>query len=72
MASKEERDARLDALASAATAWASEERTRLQKQVASSKRLLKGRTGAERLNNASVVTANDLLIEEIDQYLTGA
>ena len=71
MASKEERDARLDALATATSEWANNERIRLKKQVALAKQMLKGRTGSERLNNASVVTANELLVDEIDQFLTG-
>lgn len=72
MASKQERDARLDELATATTEWANSERTRLKKQVTLSKRMLKGRTGAERLNNTSVTTANVLLVDEIQQYLAGA
>lgn len=72
MATKAERDARLDALVKATSEWAAGERARLKKQVALSKRLLKGRTGSERLNNASVTTANELLVVEIDQFLTGA
>jgi hypothetical protein len=72
VASKEERDARLDELATATTEWATKRRNQLQAQVAFSKALLKGRTGAERLNNKSVETASNLLVDEIEQFLTGA
>jgi len=71
VATKKERDARLDSLAAATSAWATSERARLKKQVELSKRLLKGRTGAERLNAASVTTATELLVDEVGQYLSG-
>ncbi len=71
MATKEERDARLDALAAATTEWATAERQRLQDQADFGKRLLKGRTGSERLNNTSVTMAQELLVDEIDTFLTG-
>ena len=69
MASKEERDARLDELATATSEWATKRRTQLQKQVAFGKALLKGRTGAERLNDKSVQTATNLLVDEIGEFL---
>lgn len=69
MASKEERNARLDELATATSEWANKRRTQLQKQVALGKALLKGRTGAERLNNKSVQTATNLLVDEIGEFL---
>jgi len=72
VATKEERDARLDAMGTATTEWATAERKRLNEQVAFGKRLLKGRTGSERLNNSSVTTAQELLVDEIDTFLTGA
>ena len=71
MATKKERDARLDSMGTATTEWATAERKRLKDQVALGKRLLKGRTGSERLNNASVTTAQELLVDEIDTFLTG-
>ena len=70
-ASKEDRNARLDALGTAIQAWAKKRREVLNNQVAFSKRILKGRTGAERLNNAMVETANDLVVDQINQFLTG-
>jgi hypothetical protein len=70
-ASKEDRNARLDALGTAIQAWAKKRREVLNNQVAFSKRILKGRTGSERLNNAMVETANDLVVDQINQFLTG-
>jgi len=71
VATKEERDARLDELSTATQEWAAKRRTYLQDQVAFGKALLKGRTGAERLNNKSVATASNLLVDEIEQFLSG-
>lgn len=68
---KEARDARLDELATATTEWAAKKRKRLTDQVAFSKALLRGRTGAERLNNAVVTSATDLLVDELNDFLTG-
>lgn len=70
-ASKEERNARLDALGTAIQAWSKTRREYLTKQVAFSKRLLKGRTGSERLNQASIESATALTVDQINQFLTG-
>ncbi len=67
--SKAERDARLDALNEATKTYASKERERLLNQVAFAKRVLKGRTGSERLNNEGVTQASVLVVDEIDQFL---
>lgn len=71
MASQEERNARLDKLKQAVNSWADKEEDRLTKEAALLKKILKGRTGSERLNNASVESASDLLVDELDQFLTG-
>jgi hypothetical protein len=71
MATKTERDARLDALGTAISTWASNRRKQLKQQVAFGKRLLKGRTGSERLAQASVESASDLTVDEINDFLTG-
>ncbi len=71
IADKEARDARLDELATATTEWAAKKRKRLQDQVAFSKALLKGRTGGERLNNTVVTSATNLLVDELNDFLTG-
>ena len=71
MPSKADRDARLDTLASAVKDWATKRREYLNNQLSFAKRVLKGRTGQERLNNASVEMASSLLVDEISQFLTG-
>lgn len=69
MSSVEERDARLDALAQATTAWASKRREELKARVAANKKILKGRTGSERLAQAAVNAAKELVVDEIDDFL---
>ena len=68
---KAARDQRLDDLATATSEWATKRRKQLEAQVSFSKALLKGRTGAERLNNAVVTSATDLLVDEVNDFLTG-
>lgn len=63
------RNARLDALVAATTAWADKQTKQLQDRVAISKRILKGRTGSERLAQASVQAASSLVVNEIDEFL---
>ncbi len=70
-ASIEDRNVRLDALSSAIKSWAKARRDQLNKQVAFSKRALKGRTGSERLNQATIESATDLVVDQINQFLTG-
>lgn len=70
-ASIDDRNARLDALGSAIQAWAKTRREYLEKQVSFSKRLLKGRTGSERLNQATIESATALAVDTINDYLTG-
>lgn len=69
--SKKARDGRLDELSGAVKAWATRRRKQLNDQVAFGKRLLRGRTGGDRLNNTTVTEASNLLVDEIDQFLTG-
>jgi hypothetical protein len=69
MATVAERNARLDALLSATKVWAERRRTELNNRVASSKKILQGRTGSERLAQASVSAASALVIEQIDDFL---
>lgn len=71
MATQEERNARLDALGAAVTAWAKARRKQLNQQVSFSKRLLKGRTGSERLAQASIESASQLTVDQINDFLTG-
>jgi hypothetical protein len=71
MPDKAQRDARLDKLKSAATAYADKETARLKKEVALLKKILKGRTGSERLQNTSVEAGTDLLVDELNDFLSG-
>lgn len=71
MATQAERNARLEELSTATTEWAAKRRTYLQNQAAFGKKLLKGRTGSERLNNSSVQSATSLVVDEIEQFLNG-
>jgi hypothetical protein len=69
--SKKDRDARLDELSAAVKAWAKQRRRDLNNQVGFAKRLLRGRGAGDRLNNTTVQQASDLLVDELDQFLTG-
>lgn len=69
MATEAERNARLDALESATKAWAEQRTAELKHRVASSKKILQGRTGSERLAQAGVQAASDLVVQEIDDFL---
>ena len=71
MASKTERDARLDVLADATQQWAAKRRKVLNDQVTLGKRILKGRTGSERLAGAPVQSVSDLTVDQINDFLTG-
>ena len=68
---KRERDARLDELKAAAQAWATKETQRLKDQVVLGKRILKGRTGSERLAQATTTSVSNLTVDEINAFLTG-
>ena len=69
MASAVERNKRLDALVLATQKWGEQRTKDLKARVASSKNILKGRTGSERLAQATVSTATDLVVQEIDDFL---
>ncbi len=71
MATQEARNKRLDKLQQAADAWAKKKTEKLKKEATLLKKILKGRTGADRLNSASVEAASDLLVDELSQFLTG-
>lgn len=60
---------RLDALEAATKQYAEKARKRLQNQEALAKRLLKGRTGPEHVNDNVVTAASALLVDEITQFL---
>lgn len=69
MASEAERNKRLDALAQATTAWADKRTKELQDKVLAAKKILKGRTGSERLASSTSQAAQSLLVDEIDDFL---
>ncbi len=71
MSSITERNARLDSLAQATREYAAQQRKQLKKRVDVSKRILQGRTGSERLAQASVQESASLVTAEIDDFLTG-
>ncbi len=71
MSTVAERNARLDALEQAVRNYAAAQRKNLQKRVATSKKILRGRTGSERLAQASVEASSDLVVDEIEDFLTG-
>lgn len=69
MSSVDERNKRLDDLVQAVSAWAGKRRDELKARVDANKKILKGRTGSERLAQASVSAAQDLVVNEIDDFL---
>jgi len=64
-----DRSARLDALDKATTAYVEKQTKELQTKLATAKRILKGRTGQERLASSTVQAASVSLVDEIDQFL---
>lgn len=71
MAVIDERNKRLDALEEATKQWAEKRSTELKNKVAAAKKILKGRTGSERLAASTVQAAAAYLVDEIDTFLLG-
>ncbi len=69
MATLAERNKRLDSLVAASKAWTDKRLKELQDRVAVTKKILKGRTGSERLANATQQAAQDVVVNEIDDFL---
>ena len=69
MTTAAERNQRLDALQQAATEWADKRTTELQNRVDSNKKILQGRTGADRLAQSAVAASSALVVSEIDDFL---
>jgi len=65
------RNARLDELASAIQDWAQTKRTYYMDQVALAKSILQGRTGASRLAKSNVDAVSSIVVNQINQFLTG-
>lgn len=71
MATVAERNARLDALEQAVTQYATKQRKTLNHQVDVNKKILRGRTGSDRLAQASVQQSTGLVVNSINDFLTG-
>lgn len=71
MATTAERNARLDALQQAVTQYATKQREELRRRVDVNKRILRGRTGSDRLAQASVQQSTQLVVAQINDFLTG-
>jgi hypothetical protein len=72
VASQADRNAVLDELATAVKQWRDNRRRQLEDQVSLSKTILKGRTGSQRLQNETVTQCSSLVIDEIEEFLTGS
>jgi hypothetical protein len=70
MSSVDERNARLDDLVKATSAWAAKRRKELKDRVDANKKVLKGRTGSECLAQAAVNATKELVVNQIDEFLT--
>lgn len=66
------RNARLDALSAAVTTWANTQTAAINQRVASSKAILRGRTGSERLAQSSVQAASTLVVSSIQDFLSSS
>ena len=71
MATVAQRNARLDELEQAVKQYAAAQRKQLTHRVDTCKRILRGRTGSDRLAQASVQQASGLVVTEINEFLTG-
>lgn len=72
VASQAERNARLDELAAAVKQWRDKRVLRLEDQVALGRKILRGRRGAQGLQNETTKQASALLVDEIEDFLTGS
>lgn len=70
MATKAERDQRLDELVQTTKQWSEKRQKDLNDRVAALKRVLEGR-GEGQLLNAQQEAASSLVVDEINQFLTG-
>lgn len=71
MSTKTERDARLNELKTAVVAWADKRTKYLNAQATFARRVLRGRTGSERLTAKTVELGKNLTVEDINTFLTG-
>jgi len=68
--SKAQRDERLAQLQKAVEQWADKRTAQYKDRVAVNKAILKGRTGSERLADASVRDGSTLVVAAINDFLT--
>ena len=71
MADQAARDARLDALVQATTAWATAQTAVINNQIKVLQNILTGRTGSSSLPQSTVNTTSSLVVTSISQFLTG-
>lgn len=71
MGTTAERNARLDTLETAVTEYAEKQTKDLNRRVDVLKRILKGRTGSERLAQAAVQQSGALAATTINEFLAG-
>jgi len=71
MSTIEDRNKRLDDLKEAVKTWAQKRRDQLTKQVARNKAILQGREGPDSLANNGTQTAESIVVDEINDFLTG-
>ncbi len=67
---KDERDANLDALQTSLDEWADSEKTRLENEVKFMRSVLKGRTGSETAGTLNLASAGDVIVAEIENFLS--
>jgi hypothetical protein len=67
--SAKERNARLDALVEATKSWSTKRQKELQDRVDITKKILQGRTGADRLVKSTTQAGQSVVIKEIDDFL---
>lgn len=68
---KTERDLRLETLQTSVDLWEKQTTAELQRRAASSKKILSGRTGAERLSVQVADQAEKLVSASVNYFLTG-
>lgn len=64
-----DRNARLDALLKATSEWTDKRAKEYTDKVATVKKILKGRTGSERLATVTSTAASALVVSQIDDFL---
>jgi hypothetical protein len=67
--SEADRNARLDALGKATDAYLQKQVKEATDKLATARRILKGRTGQERLATSTVEATSTVLVDEIDSFL---